>query len=141
MCLASHAYIARFTPSTDHHQLSLTLEILGTPSLDDFYAISSTRSRDYIRALPFRKRRNFSQMFPNANHLAVDLMERCLTFSPRKRITVEDALAHPYLEPYHDPDDEPTSSPLDPSFFSFDYSKEQLSRSQLKQLIYQEIMT
>jgi len=60
----------------DHHQLSLTLEILGTPSLDDFYAISSTRSRDYIRALPFRKRRNFAQMFPNANPLAVDLMVR-----------------------------------------------------------------
>lgn len=66
--------------------------------------------------------------------------ERCLTFSPRKRITVEEALAHPYLEPYHDPDDEPTASPLDPSFFSFDYTKEQLSRGQLKQLIYQEIM-
>jgi mitogen-activated protein kinase 1/3 len=63
-----------------------------------------------------------------------------LTFSPRKRITVEDALAHPYLEPYHDPEDEPTAAPLDPNFFSFDYSKEQLSRSQLKQLIYQEIM-
>ncbi|PWN30152.1 putative MAP kinase Kpp2 [Jaminaea rosea] len=121
-----------------HHQLSLTLEILGTPSLDDFYAISSTRSRDYIRALPFRKRRNFSQMFPNANPLAVDLMERCLTFSPRKRITVDEALAHPYLEPYHDPEDEPTAEPLDPSFFSFDYSKEQLSRGQLKELIYVE---
>jgi hypothetical protein len=63
----------------DHHQLSLTLEILGTPSLDDFYAISSTRSRDYIRALPFRKRRNFAQMFPNANPLAVDLMVRSQT--------------------------------------------------------------
>lgn len=78
-------------------------------------------------------------MFPNANPLAVDLMERCLTFSPRKRITVEEALAHPYLEPYHDPEDEPTASPLDPSFFSFDYSKEQLSRAQLKQLIFQEV--
>ncbi|PWN48461.1 putative MAP kinase Kpp2 [Violaceomyces palustris] len=122
-----------------HHQLSLTLEILGTPSLDDFYAITSTRSRDYIRALPFRKKRNFSQMFPNANPLAIDLMEQCLTFSPRKRITVEAALAHPYLEPYHDPEDEPTAAPLDPSFFDFDYCKEQLSRAQLKQLIYEEI--
>ncbi|CAO1620615.1 unnamed protein product [Jaminaea pallidilutea] len=121
-----------------HHQLSLTLEILGTPSLEDFYAISSTRSRDYIRSLPFRKRRNFSAMFPDANPLAVDLMERCLTFSPRKRITVEEALEHPYLEPYHDAEDEPTAEPLDPSFFSFDYAKEQLSRGQLKELIYVE---
>lgn len=121
-----------------HHQLSLTLEILGTPSLEDFYAISSTRSRDYIRSLPFRKRRNFSAMFPDANPLAVDLMERCLTFSPRKRITVDEALEHPYLEPYHDAEDEPTAEPLDPSFFSFDYAKEQLSRGQLKELIYVE---
>lgn len=79
-------------------------------------------------------------MFPNANPLAVDLMEKCLTFSPRKRITVEEALAHPYLEPYHDPEDEPTAEPLDPSFFDFDYCKEQLSRSELKRLIYNEIM-
>lgn len=124
----------------DHHQLSLTLETLGTPSLDDFYAITSTRSRDYIRALPFRKRKSFSAMFPSANPLAIDLMERCLTFSPRRRIQVDEALAHPYLEPYHDPDDEPTAIPLDPSFFDFDYAKEQLSRAELKQLIYNEIV-
>jgi mitogen-activated protein kinase 1/3 len=63
------------------------------------------------------------------------------TFDPKKRITVEDALAHPYLEAYvstiqplglpfdrlitsfgpqHDPDDEPVAPPLDPEFFEFD---------------------
>jgi mitogen-activated protein kinase 1/3 len=76
------------TPSSwaDHHQLSLILEVLGTPSLDDFYAINSARSREYIRALPFRKRKNFTQLFPNANPHAVDLMEKCLTFNPKRRI-------------------------------------------------------
>jgi serine/threonine protein kinase len=29
---------------------------------------------------------------------ALDLMEKCLTFSPKRRINVEDALQHPYLE-------------------------------------------
>ena len=29
-----------------------------------------------------------------------------LTFNPHKRITVEEALAHPYLEQYYDPQDE-----------------------------------
>jgi len=29
-----------------------------------------------------------------------------LTFNPHKRVTVEEALAHPYLEQYYDPDDE-----------------------------------
>ena len=53
----------------DHSQLSLILDILGTPSLDDFYAITSQRSREYLRALPFRKKRPFGQLFPNANPL------------------------------------------------------------------------
>lgn len=37
---------------------------------------------------------------------ALDLLERMLAFNPAKRITVEDALAHPYLAFFHDPEDE-----------------------------------
>ncbi|KAG8720461.1 MAP kinase Pmk1 [Ceratobasidium sp. 394] len=122
-----------------HHQLSLILEVLGTPSLDDFYAINSARSREYIRALPFRKKKNFSQLFPNANPLAVDLLEKCLTFNPKRRIDVVQALAHPYLEPYHDADDEPEAPPLDASFFDFDNGVE-LSKEQLKVMIYEEVL-
>ena len=91
--------------TSDHHQLSIILDILGTPSLDDFYAITSQRSREYLRALPFRKKKPFSQLFPEANpkvrkspggqfvlecrplelpkHQAIDFLERCLTFSPK----------------------------------------------------------
>ncbi|KAG9009775.1 MAP kinase Pmk1 [Tulasnella sp. JGI-2019a] len=122
-----------------HHQLSLILDVLGTPSLDDFYAINSTRSREYIRALPFRKKKPFNQLFPNANPLAVDLVEKCLTFNPKRRIEVDGALRHPYLASYHDPTDEPTAPPLDPSFFDFDNGKEQLSKEQLKVLIFEEV--
>ena len=53
----------------DHHQLSIILDVLGTPSIDDFYAITSHRSKEYIRALPFRKKKNFTQLFPKANPL------------------------------------------------------------------------
>lgn len=37
---------------------------------------------------------------------ALDLLDKMLTFNPNRRITVEQALAHPYLEQYYDPDDE-----------------------------------
>ncbi|KAF9010288.1 kinase-like domain-containing protein [Cyathus striatus] len=121
-----------------HHQLSLILDILGTPSIDDFYAINSQRSREYIRALPFRRKKNLTQLFPKANPLAIDLMEKCLTFSPKRRIDVESALQHPYLQPYHDPNDEPTAEPLDPSFFDFD-NGDSLGKEELKVLIYEEI--
>ena len=99
--------------------------------MDDFYAITSQRSREYIRALPFRKKKSFRYLFPDANPLAVDLLEQLLTFSPKRRIDVEQALKHPYLAPYHDPQDEPTAEPLDPSFFSFD-NGEQMRKEDLK---------
>src|SRR6266702_1133519 len=61
-----------------HHQLSLILDVLGTPTLDEFYAITTRRSRDYIRALPFRKKKPFQTIFPNANPLATDFLTKTL---------------------------------------------------------------
>ena len=37
---------------------------------------------------------------------ALDLLNKLLCFNPFLRITVEQALAHPYLEQYYDPADE-----------------------------------
>ncbi|EIW78751.1 mitogen activated protein kinase-like protein [Coniophora puteana RWD-64-598 SS2] len=126
-------------PGRDYHdQLSIILDILGTPSIDDFYDISSPRSREYIRALPFRRKRPFSTLFPEANPQAIDFLEKCLTFSPKRRITVVEALQHPYFEPYHDPDDEPGADPIDPSFFDFDNGTP-LETEELKGLIYEEV--
>lgn len=149
----------------DHHQLTLILDVLGTPSIDDFYSITSRRSRDYLRALPLRKPRDFATIYPNASPLAVDFLKKTLTFSPKNRITVEEALAHPYLANYRmlpirhsvrprklivvsismrsitdDPEDEPVAPPLDPSFFDFDLEKDTITKEALKQLLYDEVM-
>ncbi|KAF8867786.1 hypothetical protein CPB85DRAFT_1449455 [Mucidula mucida] len=42
---------------------------------------------------------------------------------------------------YHGPDDEPVAPPLDPEFFEFDLHKDDISREQLKELLYDEIMS
>lgn len=42
-----------------------------------------------------------------------------------KRITAEEALAHPYLAQYADPSDEPTSPPYDQSFEDMDATVEE----------------
>ena len=45
-----------------HHQLTLILSVLGTPTVNEYNQISSRRSRDYLRALPFRKPKLFSDV-------------------------------------------------------------------------------
>jgi mitogen-activated protein kinase 1/3 len=44
-------------------------------------------------------------------------------------------LSHPYLDAYHDPEDEPAATPLDPSFFDFDFQKDDISKEELKTLL------
>ncbi|KAJ1028084.1 hypothetical protein NDA13_003533 [Ustilago tritici] len=126
-------------PGRDYHQqLSLILDVLGTPTLEEFHNINSRRSRDYIRSMPLRKRRNFHEMFPKASPEAIDFLQRTLTFDPRNRMTVEECLQHPYLSAYHDPDDEPGAPRLDPDFFYFDTQKESITKEDLrKELWYQ----
>jgi len=38
--------------------------------------------------------------------MALDLLSKFLIFDPSKRITVEEALNHPYLSTFHCPEDE-----------------------------------
>ncbi|KAG8219920.1 CMGC MAPK protein kinase [Butyriboletus roseoflavus] len=70
-------------PGRDYgHQLDLVLDVIGTPTLDEFYTITSRRSRDYIRALPFRKRKSFTQIFPKASTDAIDFLQKTLVRTP-----------------------------------------------------------
>ena len=60
------------------------------------------------------------KLFPNASKKAINLLSRMLVLNPKERLTVEQALVHPYLNKYHDPDDEPICVPT----FNFDFEKE-----------------
>lgn len=48
----------------------------------------------------------WKQLFPYASNAARDLLNNLLQFDPEKRMTVEEALGHAYLESYHDVEDE-----------------------------------
>ena len=43
---------------------------------------------------------------------AIDLLEQMLKLDPDQRITSEEAIRHPYLAKYHDPEDEVSTLPF-----------------------------
>ncbi|KIJ55660.1 hypothetical protein M422DRAFT_78639, partial [Sphaerobolus stellatus SS14] len=88
-------------------QLNRILDVLGTPGEEVFDKIASDKAKAYLRSLPIRKPRSFKKIFPMADANAIDLMEKMITWNPDTRITVIEALQHPWLSNYHDPSDEP----------------------------------
>lgn len=143
-CILAEMLIGRpLFPGRDYHnQLWLIIEILGTPNMEDYYNIKLKRAREYIRSLPFVKKVPLKQIFNDEtiNPLAIDLLEKLLVFNPAKRITVDNALLHPYLRLYHDPNDEPVAEKIPEDFFDFDKHKDKLTIEDLKKLLYDEIM-
>lgn len=126
-------------PGKDYReQLNLILEVVGTPTNADYYSIKSKRARQYLMSLPPRKPQSFKALYPKANPLALDLLSKLLTFNPAQRLTVEQALQHPYMAAYHDPADEPEAAPLPQNFFDFE-SEGELPLSEMRRLVYEEI--
>lgn len=52
---------------------------------------------------------NWKKKFPEADPLAIDLMTKMMAFDPRQRVTVTEALAHPWLAQLHDEAVEPSA--------------------------------
>ncbi|XP_051149920.1 mitogen-activated protein kinase homolog D5-like [Andrographis paniculata] len=117
------------------NQLHLILLLIGSP-LDNDLSFLSEHGRNYMRHIPLVQRQSLKEKFPHLDPLAIDLAEKMLTFDPRQRITVEEALEHRYLRLLHDNSDEPVC----PAPFSFEFEKYDLTVEQLKELVYREAL-
>ena len=80
--------------------------------------IDNESARSYVASLPHYPRKDFMSFFVGANPTAVDLLGQLLDMDPDKRPTAAEALDHPYLAKYHDPEDEVSLSSLSLSLIS-----------------------
>lgn len=95
-------------------QLKLIISVLGSQPEADIQFIDNPKAKKFIRSLPLSRGTQFSSLFPEADPLALDLLQKMLVFDPSKRITVSEALYHPYLAGLYDPiQNPPAQFPLD----------------------------
>ena len=113
----------------DHYldQIQKIVAVTGTPKMEDLDFIKKKEAKEFFLKLVKRTKLTWSSLFPNANPIALDLLEKMLTFNPKKRYTVDQCLSHPYFEGLHDPEQEPiTTTPFDWSFDDVELTKENL---------------
>ncbi len=120
----------------DHYldQIQKIIAVTGTPKMEELEFIQKKEAKEFFLKLVKRTKLTWTSLFPNANPIALDLLEKMLTFNPKKRYTVDQCISHPYFEGLHDPDQEPITT----SSFDWTFDAVELTKENLQSMIYDE---
>jgi mitogen-activated protein kinase 1/3 len=126
---------AIFQGTESLNQLKLIVNVLGTMSDSDVEFIDNPRGRKYIKSLPYTRGIPLSSMYPQADPLAIDLLQKMLVFNPSKRISIIEALEHPYMSALYDPSANPPAQvPIDLDI------DENLGVDMIREMLWQEML-
>ncbi|KAK9925768.1 hypothetical protein M0R45_023033 [Rubus argutus] len=120
------------------HQLDLMTDLLGTPSSESIARIRNEKARRYLSSMRKKQPVPFTHKFPNADPLALRLLEQLLAFDPKDRPTAEEALSDPYFHGLANVDREPSTQPI--SKLEFEFERRKLTKDDVRELIYREIL-
>ncbi|CAM9181980.1 unnamed protein product [Ectocarpus sp. 4 AP-2014] len=96
-----------FPGTSTMNQLEKIMESTGRPSPEDVQSIKSPFAGTMLESIPPTRQISLNEVFSSASAQALDLVSQCLQFNPDKRVRAADALKHPYVAEFHNPDDEP----------------------------------
>ena len=122
------------------NQLFLILDLLGKPRPESIGFVENEKAREFLKNYDAKTASSLKQNFENVDPSdpVLDLLSRLLSFDPTERVTVQQALEHPYLADLFCPEDEPSSPPLPEGEFEFEGLD--LNKEQIKDCIYEEIL-
>ena len=139
-CILAELILRRplFPGETTMDQIAKIVNIIGSPSEEDLNKCPNRNARRYVRSLGVKPKIPWKQVFRGKEYCdqELDLVEKMLTWDPDKRITIDAALEHPFMEEMHDPTDEPVTFPLK----DFDFERSTIRLRELKNLIWEEVL-
>ncbi|XP_074649431.1 stress-activated protein kinase JNK-like isoform X1 [Tubulanus polymorphus] len=142
-------------PGTDHiDQWNKIIEQLGTPSQDFMKRLQPT-VRNYVENRPKHSGYAFDKLFPDVlfppnsqEHSGLkassarELLSFMLVIDPEKRLSVDQALMHPYINVWYDDSEVNAVSLAKPAPAPYDHSVDEKEHTveQWKDLIYKEVV-
>ncbi|KAH0573588.1 Mitogen-activated protein kinase [Spironucleus salmonicida] len=125
-----------FPGSSATNQIDLVLQVTGKPTKDDIDSLKSPYAASMLEQIPQPKQRNLKEIFPKATSEALDLIQGMLHFNPQQRLTIEQALNHPYVAQFRQEETETTAN-----IFKIPVSDNiKLSVEEYKQKLYADIL-
>lgn len=117
----------------------MIIDLFGYPEDEsELEILSDFKDKEILKKISANSEKSFEERFTEFGPDVLDLLRKMLAFDPKKRITVEEALNHPYLAALHCPEDEPSTEHVSP--FDFDFEIYDLKREDYKELLYEEVM-
>ncbi len=93
--------------------MKMMFSVTGFPDRKEYNEVKNEcgiQQIDYDDLLQekIKKKKNIMQMLAGHTNdeVAIDLLLKLLVFNPKKRLTAEEALEHPYVADFHNPDEE-----------------------------------
>ncbi|CAH9118441.1 unnamed protein product [Cuscuta epithymum] len=120
------------------HQLDIITDLLGTPSAACISRIRNEKAKRYLSGMRKKSPIPLSEKFPYIDQQALRILERLIAFDPKDRPSAEEALADPYFHGLANVEAEPSARPI--SKFEFDYERRKLTKDDVRDLIYREIL-
>ena len=95
-------------PNEKADQLNIIFDVIGSPDEESMGFVSDPNAVLYLKSLSQKKKNkiNFKAKFPGSSEESLDLLQKMLIFDPKKRITVQQSLEHPFFKDIRDPSKE-----------------------------------
>ena len=115
---------------------------MGTQLPEDLEHVTSERARKFIMGLPRKAYVGMAAIIPECrnNTDCLDLLEKLLCFNPDKRISVTNALEHPFLAANRAPSTEIVADFTYDDAFSFEnMDPEALDKKTIQSLMWEQL--
>jgi len=121
-------------PKCNRRQIKLIFSIVGKPKRLDW--ITDTRALKFVKNLRVNEPKPLKVLCPGICEEGADLLSRLLEPDPRSRISVEEALAHPFVSDFREQSTELECPPFD---ITYEKDPRVKSKRGLRMMFYETI--